>query len=202
MFPFLETIKIKNGKVQRAALHQERINATILATFATNKHSILLKNIFRKTRKNGQFPSDKNTVFKCRLLYDASDYFIEFVPYQMKEIKTLKLVTVSSDFDYALKYANRDNLNQLVVDNQEVIIVKNNKITDTTYANIAFLKGSQWFTPDEPLLKGTMRAYLIRKKKIIPRSILLTDLKEFSQLKVFNAMIEWNESAGIDVPVV
>jgi 4-amino-4-deoxychorismate lyase len=194
MFPFLETIKIKNGKVQRAALHQERIDLTILTAFGVSKHAILLKNIFAKARKNAQFPSDKTMVFKCRLLYDASDYFIEFVPYQIKPIKNLKLVNVSSDFDYALKYSNRDILNKLIIDNQEVIIVKNDKITDSTYTNIAFLKGNQWFTPDEPLLKGTMREYLIRKKKIIPRSISVADLKEFSHFKLFNAMIDFKES--------
>lgn len=197
MFPLLETIKIKNGKVQRAALHQQRINSTISTIFGVSQHPILLRNIFATTRKNGQFPSDKTTVFKCRLLYDANDYFIEFIPYQMKLIQNLTLVNVPLDFDYAFKYANRDNLNKLIIDNQEVIIVKNDKITDTTYANIALLKKNLWFTPDEPLLKGTMREYLIHQKIIIPRAIEVGDLKEFSQIKIFNAMIEWNESPSL-----
>ena len=44
-----------------------------------------------------------------------------------------------------------------------VNFVKNGRLTDTSYSNIALFDGNRWVTPAHPLLKGTMRQSLIDK---------------------------------------
>ena len=61
-------------------------------------------------------------------------------------------------------------------DVDEVIIEKNGYLTDTTIANIAFFDGKQWFTPEKPLLKGTMRAKLIEEGFLQTKNIKSEEL--------------------------
>jgi 4-amino-4-deoxychorismate lyase len=100
------------------------------------------------------------------------------------------LFHVSDDFSYDFKFAKRDLLNNLILDNQEVIIVKNGFLTDTTYANIALKQGEKWYTPSEPLLEGTKRDFLIENKLIFPKQLHINELHHFSHIKIFNAMME------------
>jgi 4-amino-4-deoxychorismate lyase len=48
---------------------------------------------------------------------------------------------------------------------EEIIIVKNNCITDTSYTNLLFLKDEKWYTPSTYLLNGVMRQHLLKEKK-------------------------------------
>ena len=71
----------------------------------------------------------------------------------------------------------------------EVIIEKEGYLTDITIANIAFYDGEQWFTPENPLLKGTMRAKLIDEGFLHKREIRKKDLDNYTQVALINAMI-------------
>ena len=122
--------------------------------------------------------------------YGEKLHSIEYIPYIPKEINSLKIVP--SKIDYALKYANRDALNALLEANQEVdevIIEKKGYLSDITIANIAFYDGKQWFTPKDPLLKGTMRAKLIDEGFLLPREIKKEDLNNYTQVALINAML-------------
>ena len=48
-------------------------------------------------------------------------------------------------------------------DKDDILIVKNGLLTDTSIANIALYDGNDWYTPLHPLLKGTKRAELLDK---------------------------------------
>ena len=50
----------------------------------------------------------------------------------------------------------------------DIIIVKNGLVTDSFYANLAFLKNGIWFTPETPLLLGVQRQFLLSQKTIQP----------------------------------
>jgi 4-amino-4-deoxychorismate lyase len=75
----------------------------------------------------------------------------------------------------------------------EAVIIKNNRITDTTYANLALWNGSEWHTPLYPLLKGTKRQLLLQSNQIVEQDILVTDLMRYQKVSLINAMLELGE---------
>ena len=94
--------------------------------------------------------------------------------------------------DYRLKYADRTELDQLFLKRGEaddILIIQNGLVTDTSIANIAFFDGDKWITPKEPLLKGTTRARLLDEKKIFEQDIKIADLGKFTEFALMNAMI-------------
>ena len=176
----LETIKIEDGEVFNLSYHQARCDESRKVLFnATDSLDI---SSFIQAPSKG--------LYRCRILYDKKIHSIEYIPYNPKEIHTLKIV--SSDLEYDHKYANRDTLNKLLqaqLDADDILIEKHGYLTDTTIANIAFYDGKQWFTPEKPLLKGTMRAKLLDVGFLHTRNIKKEDLKNYTQVALMNAMI-------------
>ena len=80
-----------------------------------------------------------------------------------------------------------------------MLIIRNGLITDTSYANVALFDGANWYTPKVPLLPGTQRAYLLDKGVIIPREIKAVELSQYVLVKLFNAMLNWEEGMVLDV---
>ena len=99
--------------------------------------------------------------------------------------------------DYSFKSLDRTRLNELLVQkgsSDDIIIVKNGLVTDTSFTNLAILSGNRWFTPPRhPLLAGTMRSFLLDKGIISKADITLHDLKNAQAVSLFNAMIEFGE---------
>ncbi|MBU1822594.1 MAG: aminotransferase class IV family protein, partial [Bacteroidetes bacterium] len=131
--------------------------------------------------------------YKCRVTYGSEIVNIEWEKYQYRTIQSLRLVE-SDSIDYAFKYNNREAINALHAQRGEcddVLIVKNGLITDTSYANVAFFDGTAWYTPAQPLLPGTQRAFLLDEGIIVPKEIRVGDLSQYQAVKLFNAMVEW-----------
>ena len=176
---YLETIKIVDREVYNLKYHQQRLDKTIGGGIIT------LKEIIK--------PQDFG-VLRCRIIYDKDTYSVEYLPYQKREIKTLKLV-FDDTVEYAQKSENREKLNTLLEqkeDCDDVLIVKEGLITDTTIANIAFFDGDIWLTPKQPLLEGTMRAKLLDEKKIFATYISYKDIYKFKKVALMNAMIDFD----------
>lgn len=76
---------------------------------------------------------------------------------------------------------------------EEIIVVKNNHITDTSFSNILFLKGKTWFTPSTYLLNGVQRQHLLKNKKIKETDITLQNISEFSHFQLINAMNDFDD---------
>ena len=76
---------------------------------------------------------------------------------------------------------------------EEIVIVQQNHLTDTSYTNIALFDGELWITPSTPLLNGTRRKQLLNAGKIIEREVLVTDLNSFQSISLINAMIDLEE---------
>ena len=68
------------------------------------------------------------------------------------------------------------------------MIIKKGHVTDCTIGNLIFRQGTQWFTPDTPLLEGTQRATLLAQGRIKVQSILATDLSLFEEIRLINAL--------------
>ncbi|MEZ4902380.1 MAG: hypothetical protein R2822_11810 [Spirosomataceae bacterium] len=91
----------------------------------------------------------KGGLYKCRVTYSEVIEKIEFESYEPRVVQSLCLIT-DNTIQYDFKYHNRQQLNALFSQRGEaddVLIVQNDLITDTSYANIVFWEGSQWHTP-------------------------------------------------------
>jgi 4-amino-4-deoxychorismate lyase len=188
MSRFIESIKIENQKLFLLDLHQKRVNDT-LSHFGV-QGSLDLAKIF----KNIQL--DENGFFKLRIVYDLEKNFhTQLIPYALPEIESFSLVE-ANQLSYAFKFENRKELDNLKANAKsgEIIIVKNNHITDTSFSNLLFYKNKSWYTSDTFLLNGVMRQHLLKSKKIKEHSITLQNISEFSHFKIINAMNEIEES--------
>ena len=177
---FLETIACKNGEPLHLNYHQKRLTYT-LKTLNSEANYDLIALIT---------PPD-GALYRCRFIYDATGFMIEYHPYIQKFPSTLRLI-IDDTIDYSLKSTNRTPLNSLFEQRNgcdDILIVKNNLVTDTTIANVAFFIDNQWLTPKTPLLCGTTRARLLDEKKIFPADITASDALGAQKIKVMNAMI-------------
>jgi len=149
-----------------------------------------------------QIPSDiKKGIYKCRVSYSKEIKTIEFELYVPRTIKSLRLIEANTIF-YNYKYTNRGRLNELLTKRErfdEILIVKNGYITDTSYSNIVFFDGAQWYTPSTPLLQGTMRSFLLKNGLISEMKIKVADLKQFQKARLINAMIPFESGKDIKI---
>jgi 4-amino-4-deoxychorismate lyase len=103
--------------------------------------------------------------------------------------------------DYSYKSADREALKSLFEMKgkaDDIIMVQNELITDSYYANLAFLKNDTWYTPDKPLLKGTFREKLVVNEKLVLTEISVSDLSQYEKVKIFNALTEWEMHDPVD----
>ncbi len=184
---FLETIRVVDGEVFNILYHQKRYESVLKKFNIKNPQNLL-----------DYIDPPKNGIYRCRLLYDISKMphtiDITYHEYKKRDISSLKLV-YDDNIEYSLKSAHRDKLETLYEQRgkcDDVLIVKNSLITDTTIANIAFYDSKRWITPAHPLLKGTTRERLLMEKKIFEADIYVEDLKKFSKVALMNAMIDFD----------
>jgi 4-amino-4-deoxychorismate lyase len=122
------------------------------------------------------------------------------IPYAMSEIASFELVENNS-YDYSFKFENRKELEKMKIlsKSAEIIIVKNNHITDSSYSNLLFKKGKDWFTPKTYLLNGIQRQSLLKAKKIKEADITLQNLSEYSHFQLINALNEVDDAYSYPV---
>ncbi len=184
---FFETIKIEDGKIFNIEYHNQRAFNTIDKNFGIKKE-IDLKNFINPP---------KSGLFRCKIVYDKDILDVKYYPYKPRVIKSLKVVY--SNIDYSFKYLNRDELNSLFEKRDgcdDILIVKDGFVTDTSIANIAFFDGNRWITPRKPLLKGTTRERLLKERKIFEEDIRIEDIKRFKKFAIMNAMVGFVEIKG------
>ncbi len=175
----LETIHVVDAKALNLAYHQQRM-----------KESRDILGYSSPLTLDLDPPAQGN--YRCRIIYEEMIETIEYIPYQPKRIHSFKLI--HSDIDYALKYEDRSEI-ELLLDQKdkadEIIIIKEGLVTDTSIANLCFFDGKQWLTPEHPLLKGTTRQRLLDEKRIVCAKIHYTDIPQYSKIAVMNAMTDF-----------
>lgn len=187
MSRFIESIKIEDQKAFLLDLHQKRVNQTF--AYFGKEGSIDLAKIFKNLEH------DEDGLYKLRIVYDLDKKFTtQLIPYAIPEIENFQLVENNS-YDYSFKFEDRKEFERMKTKakTEEIIVVKNNHITDTSYTNILFLKGKEWFTPTTYLLNGVMRQHLLHEKKIKETEITLQNIKEFSHFQLINAMNDFDD---------
>ncbi|AZI21753.1 aminodeoxychorismate lyase [Chryseobacterium taklimakanense] len=187
MYQFIESIKIEDQEIFLLEYHQKRVNETF-RQFG-KETSIDLEKIFKNLQH------DEDGLYKLRIVYDLDRKFTtQLIPYAIAEIDDFKLVE-NNNIDYSFKYENRKEFAVMKEEarSEEIIIVKNNRVTDTSFSNLLFLKGKEWYTPNTYLLNGVQRQYLLKSKKIKEAEITLQNLKEFSHFQIINAMNDFDD---------
>ena len=188
MCQYIESLRVVDGHICNLTYHQQRMNKTRLEVFG-QPTPLLLNDVFKGIKA----PSG---LAKLRFVYDeAGIHDISCTPYKRKEIHSLHLV-YDDNISYPYKSTDRSALNELKKqqgDCDEILIVRDNHLTDTSYTNIALYDGEQWFTPSTPLLCGTMRQRLLDCGLLQEREIMVSDIPNYQYISLFNAMISLGE---------
>lgn len=194
MFHLFETIQVRDGVPQHLSWHQARLNDSYCRYFKRFGGAVLEEVI----RVPGAY---RQGIVKCRFLYNRSAYSAEFFHYSPRTIRSLKLVE-GDHIEYSMKYTGRDSLEQLARlkgDCDDILVVQNGRITDTSYTNIVLFNGEMWVTPIYPLLHGTCRARLIKEGRIREGDIRVEDLKHYKTFRLINAMMDFNTQEEMEV---
>ncbi|MDF1574332.1 MAG: aminotransferase class IV [Bacteroidales bacterium] len=194
MSRYIETIQLSQGTLMNLEFHQERFERTRTEALGLKVHPRLAEVL--------QVPRglEQNT-YKCRVIYEKEVLRIEYEAYHPHLVRSLRMVH-SDSIQYPYKYENRSALEKLFRqrrDCDDILIVKNECITDSFYANVVFWDGKRWATSDTPLLPGTMRASLIKSGLIVESRITRGDLSGYRKLKLINAMNDLENA--VEIPI-
>ena len=188
MSQFIESIKVEDTEIFLLDQHQKRVNETF--SYFGKEVSINIDEIFKSLKH------DEDGLYKFKITYDLTGkYRTQMIPYAMSEIANFQLVE-NNLYDYSFKFEDRKELEKMKILSKgaEIIIVKNNHITDSSYSNLLFKKGKDWFTPKTFLLNGVQRQSLLKAKKIKEAEITLQNLSEFSHFQLINALNEADDA--------
>jgi 4-amino-4-deoxychorismate lyase len=190
----IETICLNDGQLSNLTYHNERLNRTRSAYFGEVGKWDLNELI--------SIPLGITAgLYKCRVTYGKAVEKIEFEPYRPRQVKSLRLVEDDS-IAYDFKFKDRTALQYLFEKRgnaDDVLIVKQGLLTDSSYANLVFWNGKQWVTPDSPLLKGTKRARLLVEGLITEQKIRAQDLPKYSHARLINSMLDFDTTPDISV---
>ena len=186
MCQYFETIRVTDGIINNLSYHHKRMNDT-RQHFWPGCDILCLEDILSDCK-----------VFtgKAKVCYNGDGFTtVSILEYKMRQIKSLKIVT-DDIIDYSYKGIDRSSLDKLSAqkgNKDDILIVKNGLITDTSYTNVVLSDGTAWHTPKHPLLKGTMRQYLLDRNIISEKDIKLDDLHTYREIRLINAMIDFGQ---------
>ena len=189
-----ESIRLQDGKFFLLDLHQQRMEQSRSMLFGI-KEIVALNELLR------QYPVPDKGLYKCRLSYGIKIAKPEYTSYQQRKVKSLRLV-YAQDLNYEYKFIERTAINHLFGMRgtaDDVLIVRDGFITDSSICNSVFRYNNEWVTPEKPLLKGVQREYLLRKGLIREIPIPVKLLRQFDSFKLINAMIPWE--AATELPI-
>ena len=175
---YFETIKCEDNEIFNLDYHNKRVANTIGLNINLQEY------VYPPT----------NELLRCKVIYNENEIInVLYFPYIKREIKSFKIL-FDDKVEYSKKYVNREKLDELFLKKEncdEIIIIKNNIVTDTSIANIAIYYENSWITSKNCLLKGTIRNRLIEEKILIEKDISLEMLKDTSRIALMNAMIDF-----------
>lgn len=189
MCHYLESLKCLDGQPVNLRFHNERMNEVRKRIFHRDDPVDLASVI--------QVPDNiRSAIVKCRVIYAETILSVNCSLYLVRRPKSLKIVE-SSTIDYPDKWEDRSGLEELLRRREtcdDIIIVKDGCVTDSSSANILFSDGKEWFTPDTPLLKGTKRRMLLENGMIKERRIRMEEIFQYKEICLVNAMLDLGET--------
>jgi 4-amino-4-deoxychorismate lyase len=181
---FFETLFLKDNIINNLKYHNYRLNTTIKDNYNIDKSINLADEVNIKSLES----------CRCKVIYDTKIRKIELFPILKRKFNSFKIL--NSDIEYKYKYLDRTNLDTLYKqrDNcDDIIIVKDDLVRDTSIANIAYFDGTNWITPKKPLLPGTMRAYMLDHKLLLEKDVKIKDIKNAKKIALINAILGFFE---------
>jgi 4-amino-4-deoxychorismate lyase len=176
---YFETIKCFDNEVFNLEYHNRRVANTIGLNLNLQEY------IYP--------PSSK--LYRCKLIYNEYEVLdVQYFEYTKRHIKSFKLI-FDDIIEYSKKYLNREDLEKLFLKREyadEIIIVKNGLVTDTSIANIAIFDGQVWLTPKNCLLEGTTKSRLLEERFLIEKNVTVDMLKDAKKIALMNAMIDFD----------
>lgn len=188
---FLETILAREGELPWLAWHQRRLERTLA------EHGIA-----RRFDLAGLLTPPREGLWRCRVVYGEAGACMGYLPYAPRPVRRLRVVHDES-IEYRCKRTDRRALERLFAQRgaaDDVVIVRQGMVTDTTIANIALFDGTRWLTPERPLLEGTTRARLIAEGFLHPAPLTLEALLAAERVAVMNALSGFVEVSGGILP--
>ena len=183
MFPFFESISLRKARIENLEEHQHRVDRTFYK-FYPNKKVLQLKEFLSKM----ELPEQGH--YKLKISYHYDHQLCQFQRYEAQKFENFILIH-SNELNYNFKFTDRqliEHYKRNLKPNEEIIMLKNNFITDASFANLIFYDGKKWWTPTSYLLPGTMRSALLKQNKIQEAEINIHDLARFEKFALINAL--------------
>ncbi len=176
---YFETVKCEDYEIFNIEYHNKRVANTIGLNINLQEYIYPLS----------------EELLRCKVTYNDFEVLnVEYFPYKKRDITSFKLI-FDDEISYSKKYLNRENLDSLFLrkeDCDEIIIIKNGVVTDTSIANIAIFYENKWITSKNCLLNGTTKQRLLDSKFLVEKDISVKMLKKASQIALMNAMIDFD----------
>jgi 4-amino-4-deoxychorismate lyase len=191
-----ETICVRDGKPERLGLHNARLNASRKALHGCTDAVDLEAILSRET-----FPP--GPLVRCRVVYGRDIVSVESTAYHPRSIRTLEIVQ-GDHLTYDHKFLDRTPLDRLVAGStaDDVLIVRSGLVTDTSFANVVFVRNGEWITPSTPLLRGTRREDMLSRGLIRDSPVGVADIGTYSHVMLINAMRGPDLSQAIPVTAI
>src|SRR5688572_26707368 len=122
----IESIKLVDGEFRNIFQHEQRMNRSL-------KELCGVEDFFDLGKFLERFDVPDKGLFKCRITYDDQGHDVEFLPYEPKEIKSLKIVE-HDRIEYDHKYKDRSTIDRRFKKRNgcdDIIIVKDGLVTDS-----------------------------------------------------------------------
>lgn len=181
----IETIKIVDGKCLNIDYHSQRASCEIPLPSIANEFC--------------------RGVVKWRIVYENGLPFENhMMHYQKPKISSLALVD-GSGIGYSKKYENREKIDKLMTlrgSCDDILIVKDGMVSDTSFCNIVFESKFGLFTPSTPLLRGIKRQKLLDEGVIEECRITVEDIPKYRKAYLINAMIELEDNISINPTLI
>lgn len=193
MFPLFETILVVDGVAQNLHRHAARVASSSEALWGIRSE---LQDVLLIPP-----PGFETGSVRCRINYAAGEQAVAWAPYIHRPVASLRLLS-EDGINYPHKYCDRTDLERLFARRgicDDVLIVRNGWITDTSIANLLLKSGNRWYTPAHPLLPGTCRSRLLAEGIAEEAGIRAGDLHLFSWVLTVNALRGFRENEAFSI---
>ncbi len=186
---FFESIKLQNGFPKHLHYHQARVDRTYLNYWGSSI-KVNLEDIIART------PRQTNAeVAKCKIIYNRDGVLsIHESGYTPKVVKKLKIIEIKPEENYFFKSLDRkwiDEYSRKLSQETDTLFVRDGLVLESSYTNVALLKKGKWYTPSNPLHRGTTLERFVLSGHLIPDEIPVKNLVDFEELRLFNAVLGW-----------
>ncbi len=194
IFPLFESVCLLDGCIQNAEFHSKRFLDSFKKFYWQKPDYELFEDItVPKEYQKGKV--------KLRISYNRQHKKHRFQPYVQNRVESLQIV-IDNTIDYDLKFENRHELDVLFtqkLDCDDILIVRKGWLMDSSYANLVFWNGMEWYTPSTYLLNGTKRSQLLQNGVIREAPIQLKDVRSFQGFQLINAMMDFEPDVFLSI---